>query len=129
MKSLLSVKPLPVFPQKSTCIKPKRPYISVFDDSLPPSPPLFQIGDNVRVLKESHGWGKVKRGDVGIVACYDSGAGIYSVDFAQHRQWKGTEDCFIQADMSDVRANTSVADWIAYMAGHGGNWVPVSEAI
>jgi hypothetical protein len=70
-------------------------YTPVLDDpvSEPIKPcPKFKVGDSVVVLDESHGWGDVKKGFVGVVKslCED---GDYYVDFPNQKYWRCTEEC------------------------------------
>lgn len=52
----------------------------------------FKIGDKVRVLSESHGWGDVKKGDIGVVREINSNS--LSVDFPSQSFWIGKPECF-----------------------------------
>lgn len=55
---------------------------------------LFNIGDMVEVIEESHGWGEVTRGDIGeIIGSYEKGE-VYYVNFPNHSGWVGHEWCF-----------------------------------
>jgi hypothetical protein len=68
-------------------------------DSTPPvSEPIepthkFKVGDSVVAVNESHGWGEVKKGDIGVVKTLESD-GRYYVDFPNQKNWIGTEECF-----------------------------------
>lgn len=61
--------------------------------------PKFKIGDRVRAIYASHGWGCVNKGDIGTVIRKSSSFeknNIYYVDFGEHKAtyWKGHESCF-----------------------------------
>lgn len=54
--------------------------------------PQFKVGDKVRVLSESDGWGSVKKGDIGVVREIHSTS--LSVDFPNQSFWEGKPECF-----------------------------------
>jgi hypothetical protein len=70
----------------------------------------FKIGDKVRVLSQSHGWGAVKAGDIGVIEkIYDDGD--LSVDFPTHYSWTGKPKCFELVEEADVLSyNTAYLD-------------------
>ena len=45
----------------------------------------FKVGDKVVAIGASHGWGAVKKGDVGVVV--NSNLGGCLVDFPSHLDW------------------------------------------
>lgn len=52
----------------------------------------FKVGDKVRVMWQSHGWGNVQKGYVGVVvAVYHDGLGV---DFQNAKNWFGRFNCF-----------------------------------
>jgi hypothetical protein len=58
--------------------------------------PKFKIGDRVQVVSESHGWGNVEYGDIGVVVYVPTIKDhTYSVNFDECNYWAGTEECFI----------------------------------
>lgn len=52
----------------------------------------YNVGDQVRVMDETHGWGGIDRGSVGTVAkvCKDG----LEVDFQTRKNWFGRYSCF-----------------------------------
>ena len=59
--------------------------------------PKFKVGDTVRAVGQSHGWGQVSYGDIGkITSCSGKQDGEYKyyADFSSHRSWTGYEKCF-----------------------------------
>lgn len=52
----------------------------------------FSVGDKVRVINQSHGWGVVTKGDVGTVRTVNDST--YYVDFPTYYSWTGTDMCF-----------------------------------
>jgi hypothetical protein len=54
----------------------------------------FKVGDAVRVLAETDGWGDVKRGAIGTVVKVYEGGEKYDVDFEEMDAWSGKERCF-----------------------------------
>jgi hypothetical protein len=61
--------------------------------------PKFKIGDRVRAISQSHGWGCVDKGDIGTIIRKSSSfeeEDVYFVDFGEHKStyWKGHESCF-----------------------------------
>lgn len=62
----------------------------------------FKVGDKVRVIGETNGWGKVKKGDIGEVIrinYHDS----YAVKFPKDSCWYGKEKCF---ELVETKENT-----------------------
>lgn len=55
--------------------------------------PIFKKGDLVRVLKQSHGWGLIKPGDVGRVDRIDDKC-LYVKFEKNSYNWTGTFECF-----------------------------------
>lgn len=55
--------------------------------------PKFNVGDKVRGIGQSDGWGNVKRGDIGVVKVVNSPS-IYTVNFPNQSDWTGNEKCF-----------------------------------
>ena len=53
----------------------------------------FKVGDRVRVLSQTSGWGSVKVGDVGVVSKVLDGDS-YWADFPNFPAWVGKEKCF-----------------------------------
>ncbi|WP_456959230.1 hypothetical protein [Lysinibacillus sp. TE18511] len=56
----------------------------------------FKVGDKVRVVAESHGWGGVSKGDEGVIKSVD-GKGRYQAlipSFHDNITWAGEERCF-----------------------------------
>ncbi|GAA1053946.1 hypothetical protein [Dietzia natronolimnaea] len=53
----------------------------------------FKVGDQVRAVSQSHGWGKVSKGDAGVVSHTTKAAGNegYRVNFPRHRSWNASE--------------------------------------
>ena len=64
------------------------------------------MGDRVVAIAESHGWGGVKKGDIGVVKSLDSDGGYY-VDFLYQKSWHGKESCFQLAETVDETSTTS----------------------
>lgn len=74
-----------------------RPYVE---------PPKFKfaVGDKVRAIAETNGWGEVKKGDTGTIThtpdthpCkdeYEHYKDRYRVDFPAQKEWDGKEECF-----------------------------------
>jgi hypothetical protein len=52
----------------------------------------FKKGDEVRVLKQTHGWGQVREGNIGIVKSISKDT--LQVDFKNHLSWRGELGCF-----------------------------------
>ena len=50
----------------------------------------FKVGDKVRAINESYGWGEVKYGDVGVVTDWFN-LGDYFVEFPNQELWTCTE--------------------------------------
>jgi len=64
------------------------------------SAPKFKIGDKVRAISQSHGWGNVEYGDIGTIIRKSANfeeEGIYFVDFGLFSEkatnWKAHESC------------------------------------
>lgn len=55
----------------------------------------FDVGDTVRVMQQSHGWGDISKGNVGTVVkvCKDG----LEVDFQNQKNWFGRYRCFVLA--------------------------------
>ena len=65
----------------------------------------FNVGDTVRVVNQTHGWGDVKTGDIGkIKDCPGKQDGNYKyyVDFPNQRGWTGLEHCFEPVESDTV---------------------------
>jgi hypothetical protein len=54
--------------------------------------PKFKVGDRVVAIAESHGWGDVDYGDIGVVKSLCEN-GDYYVDFPNQEDWRCTEEC------------------------------------
>lgn len=56
----------------------------------------FKIGDAVVAIYETHGWGEVDEGDIGVVTKIktESGRALYYVDFEAQKGWAGHVECF-----------------------------------
>lgn len=54
---------------------------------------MFKIGDKVKVIKQTNGWGDVRENDIGIVNYV--GKTDLSVDFPNQKQWLGSFECFV----------------------------------
>lgn len=54
---------------------------------------IFHVGDTVRAMEQSHGWGVISKGDVGKVVkvCKDG----LEVDFQNRKNWFGRYRCFV----------------------------------
>jgi hypothetical protein len=75
-------------------------YMPVLDDpvSEPIKPcPKFKVGDRVVAIVQSHGWGDVNYGDIGVVKSLCEN-GDYYVDFPNQEDWRGKEKCFQLAE-------------------------------
>lgn len=74
----------------------------------------YKIGDTVRVIGESHGWGILNIGDIGTVS------GIYDdymlVNFLKHRGWKGTFNCFELVESCKTEAIVCDDDCVAIVS-------------
>jgi hypothetical protein len=57
-----------------------------------PEKPAFKVGDKVIVVKETHGWGKIGPGDIGVITKVLDG--LYFADFPAQKSWLGKEECF-----------------------------------
>jgi hypothetical protein len=55
----------------------------------------FKVGDNVRVVSASCGWGFIKAGDVGVVIEVPCSYGELQVDFPNQGRWRGVEKDFV----------------------------------
>ena len=51
----------------------------------------FDIGDEVVAIDESHSWGAVSMGDVGVITGYDMSDNTYCVDFPAQGRWTAKE--------------------------------------
>lgn len=69
--------------------------------------PKFKVGDKVILVDASHGWGRAKKGDKGVIkkilAEYSeiNGEVIYDVGVTTHSTymfWTGSESCFMLAE-------------------------------
>lgn len=49
--------------------------------------PKFKVGDKVKVISETHGWGEVKVGDIGVIKRFDGYS--YIVNFPNLSGWAG----------------------------------------
>ena len=54
--------------------------------------PAFKVGDKVKAVKETHDWGKVRPGDIGVITKVLNG--LYVADFPAQKGWIGKEECF-----------------------------------
>lgn len=54
--------------------------------------PAFKVGDKVKAVKETHCWGEVKPGDIGVITKVLDG--LYVADFPAQKGWRGKEECF-----------------------------------
>ena len=75
----------------------------------------FKVGDTVRAIGQSHGWGQVSYGDIGkITSCSGKQDGEYKyyADFSSHRNWTGYEECFklVETSSSTGSAVVSIHD-------------------
>lgn len=88
-----------------------RPYVE---------PPKFKfaVGDKVRAIAETNGWGEVKKGDTGTIThtpdthpCkdkYEHYKDRYRVDFPAQKEWDGKEECFeLVTDEPKAEAKTT----------------------
>lgn len=50
----------------------------------------FKVGDKVRAIDASHGWGSVSEGDIGVVASVSSYGDRIYVDFPTFKHWTAT---------------------------------------
>ena len=67
------------------------------------NPPVkFKIGDTVKVIAESHGWGFVRVGDIGTVSTIRENS--MDVNFPEYNDWQGTFDCFELVESSKTEA-------------------------
>ena len=58
--------------------------------------PKFKIGDRVKVVDETDGWGEVEYGDIGVVVHVPKNKNsVYRVNFDKESGWNGAEECFI----------------------------------
>lgn len=65
--------------------------------------PKFKVGDRVRVINQTCGWGSVKKGDIGeIKAIPPSKEGSYTCSFLNHSNWMGKEHCFESVNEKDL---------------------------
>jgi hypothetical protein len=67
--------------------------------------PKFKVGDTVRAVDQSHGWGGIDHGDIGkIKDCpgKQNGKYKYYVDFPNQRDWTGLEHCFEPVESDTV---------------------------
>lgn len=60
----------------------------------------FKVGDKVRVIAESNGWGAVSKGDVGVIA-HVSDTHL-QVNFPAQSDWRGTHNCFELAEEGHI---------------------------
>jgi len=55
----------------------------------------FKVGDTVKAIAQSGGWGAVKLGDIGIIRQLPNSIGShYTADFPNQKFWSGVERCF-----------------------------------
>ena len=52
----------------------------------------FEVGDTVRAMEQSHGWGVISKGDAGTVAKVSKDG--LEVDFQNQKNWFGRFRCF-----------------------------------
>lgn len=65
--------------------------------------PKFKVGDRVRVINETSGWGDVKKGDIGEIRIIPSSKeGTYCCSFLNHSNWVGKEHCFESVNEKDL---------------------------
>lgn len=58
----------------------------------------FQVGDKVKAITQTNGWGDVEKGDVGVIThtpeTHPAGKALYRADFPNQMGWNGKECCF-----------------------------------
>lgn len=52
----------------------------------------FSAGDRIMAVRATHGWGFIKKGDLGEIV--DVGEGLYVAKFPRQPDWHGWEECF-----------------------------------
>ena len=67
--------------------------------------PEFKVGDRVRAISESFGWGTVKKGDIGTIIQITSHRDI-RVDFPKDKGWRAHEKDLELVEETDPRENT-----------------------
>lgn len=76
---------------------PDNPYSEPKPQPEPEPSPKFKVGDKVRAINETHGWGPVDFGDIGTISEFygkENGTYKYFVDFPTKTYWVGYEKCF-----------------------------------
>ena len=76
---------------------PDNPYPEPKPQPEPEASPKFKVGDKVRAINETHGWGPVDFGDIGTISEFygkENGTYKYFVDFPTKTYWVGYEKCF-----------------------------------
>lgn len=58
-------------------------------------PLKFKVGQKVRVVAQTDGWGPVREGDIGTVTSVREGSKAYYVNFEKYKNWYGKEHCFV----------------------------------
>lgn len=52
----------------------------------------FKVGDKVEAVDQSHGWGGVEKGEIGVITEVDVNPNTnYTVNFSEHLSWKADE--------------------------------------
>ena len=75
----------------------------------------FNVGERVRVIAETHAWGRVKAGDVGVVKKIDGDK--ISVDFPAQKDWAGFSRCFQKIRKRSASAGPKLADETGFEVG------------
>ena len=60
----------------------------------------FKVGDRVRAIAESNGWGKVKKGDIGVITHITDTH--LRIDFPEQKAWHGEHRCFELVEESPI---------------------------
>lgn len=72
-------------------VKQKKKHVSMMPKHINPRF-KFEVGDTVRAMEQSHGWGVISKGDSGVVSkVFHNGV---EVDFQNRKSWFGTFRCF-----------------------------------
>ena len=61
----------------------------------------FAVGESVRVIGETYGWGAVTKGDIGVIKSAGNSSTAYTVTFPNQSRWSGSEACFEKIDSTD----------------------------
>lgn len=56
----------------------------------------FEVGDTVRVIDQTSGWGGIKPGDIGVITVITSkdSYDVYTVNLPNYNGWIGRAKCF-----------------------------------